>query len=227
MATGVLPLSGQVVQSDDNLVNGQVYTFVFQYTDVYANPNANALLAPLNATAPDFIANDTATQEGTSAYYNLVWTYEGDGTDIVSDVANAMIAAWLGPLGTFEFTLGFGGALSTYNVNASSSSSGVTYSPSILNLIEPVTSAQQAQYQAQAKQQVQAVTTSPGGQIATIGSNDFTQTAAAQAVSASNNVAAISSQANTAAALSNSTVLLVIAGVVVGLFFFLRPRMLV
>jgi hypothetical protein len=181
----------------------------------------------LNATAPDFIANDTATQEGTSAYYNLVWTYEGDGTDIVSDVANAMIAAWLGPLGTFEFTLGFGGALSTYNVSSGASgASGVEYSFSPLNFIEPVTPAQQASYQAEAGAQVAGVASSPGGQIATL-QPAFAATAAAQATSASNNVAAISSQANTAAALSNTTVLLVIAGVVVGLFFFLRPRMLV
>lgn len=225
MATGVLPLSGKVVQSDDNLVNGQVYTFVFQYTDVYANPNANALLAPLDATAPDFIANDTATQEGTSEYYNLVWTYEGDGTDIVSDVANAMIAAWFGPLGTFEFTIGFGGALPTYNISSGASgAAGVTYSFSLGNLIEPVTPEQQASYQSEASAQVSGVAASSGGQIATL-QPAFVATTAAQATSASNNVAAISSQANTAAALSNTTVLLVIAGVVVGLFFFLRPRM--
>jgi hypothetical protein len=216
-------LAGQVVQSDDNLVNGQTYTFVFQYTDVYANPSGSSLIQPLTDSAPDFIQSPVATQEGTTNYYNIAWTYEGDGSDVVSDVANSMIAAWFSPLGTFEFTLGFGGLLPSYNVSSGAGASGVQYSFSLENLLEPVTPTQQATYQAQAQAQVGSVAASPGGQIATL-QPGFNATSTAQAASASNNVAAISSQANTAAALSNTTVLAIIAAVIVGLFFFLRPR---
>jgi len=216
MSAAAIPLSGQVAQNNSNMVNGTRYTFVFQYIDLYANPSPGAMVSDVNSLS--VVQGFQITQEGSSAYYNITFEYEGDGTDLISDVANAMIGAWLNDIGQFEFTLAFTGSLPSYNVNASTASSGIAYQFSPLNLIQPVTPTQQAAYQAAAVQQVNAVAASPGGQIATLQPN-FNATVTDQSVAASNNVAGIASQANTAAALSNSTVLLIVLGIVGGIIY--------
>ncbi len=78
-----------VLDNDANLVNGQTYMFTF------TSPTATAasLLADVVGQAPDFIGNPNTSQTGTALV--LTFTYEGDGSDLVSDVANNIIAAGL------------------------------------------------------------------------------------------------------------------------------------
>lgn len=84
------------VQLDDNLVNGQTYVFQFQLTNRLLNPSVSTVLNDVVSQAPDFLTSVGVTMTvGLSAlFYNVQFTYEGDNTDVVSDVANSLVAAF-------------------------------------------------------------------------------------------------------------------------------------
>jgi hypothetical protein len=88
MSTSTTPL-----QPDDNLSNGQTYTFQLNCTNLILLPSASTVQADLVANAPEFLTSLEVTSPFTTSLYNCQFTYEGDGSDVVSDVANSMIAA--------------------------------------------------------------------------------------------------------------------------------------
>lgn len=98
MSSNTTPMS-----LDDSLVNGQTYTFQFYGNNTFINPSTGTISNDIVANAPDFITSLVVTNPDFSlslanvpflaTSYNVQFTYEGDGGDVVSDVANAIIAA--------------------------------------------------------------------------------------------------------------------------------------
>ena len=110
-----------VLALDDNLVNGQTYTFQFQLANLLFSPDTNTVLNDLYTQAPDFLTSVGVTfSEGLSSYFmNVQFTYEGDGSDVVSDVASAMVAAFLaGSNDSFTFVNAFGSPAASVTVPA-------------------------------------------------------------------------------------------------------------
>lgn len=90
MASSTTPL-----QLDDNLVNGQTYTFQFQCQNWFCLTDLSQTLAgDITANAPSFLTSVGVTSPPTTSLYNVQFTYEGDGSDVVSDVAQSLIAAF-------------------------------------------------------------------------------------------------------------------------------------
>jgi hypothetical protein len=100
--------SGSYLAPDSALVSGQRYMFRFRL-DMRSPPNAATVENDMIANAPKSIRveNDSRFSEDdprfrpvwveTSdhvSYYNIQFIYEGDESDVVSDVANVLIAAW-------------------------------------------------------------------------------------------------------------------------------------
>lgn len=81
------------LQLDDNLTNGTTYTFQFNCTNWVSNPSASTVQKDIVANAPDFLTSMQVTSPFTTSLYNVQFTYEGDGSDVVSDLANSIIAA--------------------------------------------------------------------------------------------------------------------------------------
>jgi hypothetical protein len=97
------------VNANDNLVPGSVYTFTFTLGNLLIQPDVATLETDLTNNAPDFISSVVmAWSSGVGLltnYLNVTFSYIGDGTDIASDVWNAMIAAFAsGSNDTFTFT---------------------------------------------------------------------------------------------------------------------------
>ena len=82
-----------IVQLDENLVNGRTYTFQLKCTNWLLLPSADKVQQDLVDYAPDFLTSLAVTSPFTMSLYNVQFTYEGDGSDVVSDVAAAMVAA--------------------------------------------------------------------------------------------------------------------------------------
>lgn len=82
-----------VFQLDDNLRNGLTYTFQFKCTNWLVLPSVTTVQQDIVANAPDFLTSLGVTSPFTTSLYNVQFTYEGDGSDVVSDVANELIAA--------------------------------------------------------------------------------------------------------------------------------------
>lgn len=84
------------MQPDDNLVNGQTYTFQFKCTNWFSGSFtdiSSTILADITAQAPSFLTSVQVSTPFSTSLYNVQFTYEGDNTDIVSDVANSIIGA--------------------------------------------------------------------------------------------------------------------------------------
>jgi hypothetical protein len=232
MATNAVMVN-PVLNSDDNLVNGRQYTFVFHCDNFLSCPDIQTLWNDLNNNAPNFLGSLNIVRESgaNSSYYNVCFTYEGDGSDVVSDVGQSIATAiQTGSSDSFTYLVGFGANIPTYSVTSGGNTAGVSYQFSPLNLVEPVTPAQQTAYAAEAKAQVQAVGTSPGGQVAsavapsTPTGNTFTDAVSVQATAAGRNVDAIAGQANTAAASSTFLILAAVAAAIVAFFVLAKPR---
>jgi hypothetical protein len=107
------------LQNDDNLSPGLTYTFTFDLENIISMPSVSTLLADISSQAPSFIGSPSASwSSGISPftnYLNVTFTYSGDGSDVVSDVANELIAA---------FQNGSGDSFSYYQ--ATTGSAGVT-----------------------------------------------------------------------------------------------------
>lgn len=83
-----------VVQLDDNFVNGRTYTFQFKCNNWFCLSNlSNTIANDISVAAPDFLTSVQVTSPSLTSLYNVQFTYEGDGSDVVSDVANAIQAA--------------------------------------------------------------------------------------------------------------------------------------
>lgn len=80
-------------QPDDNLIPGQTYTFQLKNNNLILIPSANTIQQDIQAQAPSFVSNIQVTSPTLTALYNCQFNYTGDGTDVVSDVANELIAA--------------------------------------------------------------------------------------------------------------------------------------
>ena len=89
--------SGTTVAPDDNLVPGQTYTFVLKLLNYITDPGQSKVQAEILQNAPNFLGSlMVQAQSGLSpftTYYNVTFTYTGDGSDVASDVAAAIIAA--------------------------------------------------------------------------------------------------------------------------------------
>jgi hypothetical protein len=77
-----------ILASDANLVNGQTYTFVF------TGPSASvaSVSQDIAGQAPDFITQVQVTAIAGGGF-NVQFVYEGDGSDVVQDVASAIVGA--------------------------------------------------------------------------------------------------------------------------------------
>jgi hypothetical protein len=82
-----------VLQLDDNLSNGRTYTFQFKSENWFINPSVDDVQNDIYTAAPDFITSLQVTSPFTTSLYNVQFTYEGDGSDVVSDVAMSIVAA--------------------------------------------------------------------------------------------------------------------------------------
>jgi hypothetical protein len=85
-------------QLDDNMIPGQTYTFQLSLSNIIVHPSTSTMQSDLINNAPSFVdTNLQVTAVDTlnifSNLYNLQFTYSGDGTDVVSDVAAAIISA--------------------------------------------------------------------------------------------------------------------------------------
>jgi hypothetical protein len=90
-----------IADLDANLKNGHTYTFQFKCDNLFCFSDlSQTIVSDLAMQAPDFVQSvqvKSPTGGGwfaaTAALYNVQFTYEGDGSDIVSDLANVLIAA--------------------------------------------------------------------------------------------------------------------------------------
>lgn len=88
--TGVL-----VLELDDNLRNGKTYTFQFKCDNWFCLTDISQRLQDdIYAQAPDFVTSVGVSSPKTTSLYNVQFTYEGDGSDVVSDLANSFIAVF-------------------------------------------------------------------------------------------------------------------------------------
>jgi hypothetical protein len=101
------------VQLDDQLINGRTYTFQFQDQNFFTS-STSRLQQDLIDQAPDFLVNVQVLPISlglTSSYLNVQFTYEGDGSDVISDVANAIGSAFQnGSNDTFQFIAAYANA---------------------------------------------------------------------------------------------------------------------
>jgi hypothetical protein len=79
-----------ILASDSNLVNGQTYVFVFN------GPSATvgSVTQDITGQAPDFVTQVQVTSIPGGGF-NVQFVYEGDGSDLVQDVASAIVGAAL------------------------------------------------------------------------------------------------------------------------------------
>lgn len=117
----------QLCQPDDNLVPGQTYTFQLKSENWVVPVSSDTVTQDLNGNAPSFISNLQVSSPTLTSLYNCQFTYSGDGSDVVSDVANELIAA---------VQTGSGDSMSFVGAVADTASS-ITVSPT--NAVQTVT----------------------------------------------------------------------------------------
>jgi hypothetical protein len=76
------------LSNDTNLVNGKVYTFIFTGGSSAAN-----LADDIQEQAPSFLTQVVVNPLSGGSGFSVQFTYEGDGSDVVSDVASSIVAA--------------------------------------------------------------------------------------------------------------------------------------
>lgn len=76
---------------DVNMTPGAEYTFSFKATNWFSNPGVSNILQLIADNAPSFIGQPNAAYSGST--FNLSFAYQGDGSDVIQDVANELIAA--------------------------------------------------------------------------------------------------------------------------------------
>lgn len=83
---------------DDNMIPGGTYTFQLSLDNLITHPSTSTIQRDLVTTAPSFVSNDLQimippTLNPFSNVYNVQFTYNGDGSDVISDVAGLIISA--------------------------------------------------------------------------------------------------------------------------------------
>lgn len=83
---------------DENMIPGQTYTFQMSLDNLITHPSTSTIQRDLGAQAPGFVSNNlVVTQEQTlnpfSNVYDVQFTYSGDGSDVISDVAGSIVSA--------------------------------------------------------------------------------------------------------------------------------------
>lgn len=105
---------GTIVPADANLIPGQTYTFTFTLGNWFSLPSESKVVNELASSAPDFISNVSVKESSglspLTNYYDVTFTYTGDGSDVASDVAAAMIAAFSAGGDSFSLSAMNGGA---------------------------------------------------------------------------------------------------------------------
>ena len=97
-----MPTTANVLQNDDNLSPGITYTFSFKSCNTFFDGSTATILGDIQASAPDFIGSVSVNYSTAftnlaslwATFLNVTFTYTGDGSDVVSDVANALIACF-------------------------------------------------------------------------------------------------------------------------------------
>jgi len=117
-----MPASTDLLQLDDNLVNGQTYTFTLQLQNWITSPSDATVQQDLIDNAPDFLTSLQVTHQErffSGDYYNVQFTYEGDGSDVVSDLASLLVGAIkAGSNDNFVFVQAIGAAASAVQSQA-------------------------------------------------------------------------------------------------------------
>lgn len=80
-------------QPDDNMIPGQTYTFQLKCTNYVLLPSTDTIQVDIGNNAPEFVADLHVTSPSLTSLYNCQFTYQGDGSDVITDVANSLIAA--------------------------------------------------------------------------------------------------------------------------------------
>ena len=89
----------QLAQLDENTVPGQTYTFQFKLNNYIEVPRNTTIQQDLVQNAPNFVQQSLQVTSPSSVTnplgltYNIQFTYGGDGSDVISDVANELIAS--------------------------------------------------------------------------------------------------------------------------------------
>lgn len=113
-----------VLQLDDNLVNGRTYVFQFDCTNMFWCPKVDVIQDDIYQYAPDFVQSLGVTSPTLTTLYNVQFTYEGDGSDVVSDLAQSFVGAFLaGSNDNFRF-VGAVAATSAYITVTPSNAAG-------------------------------------------------------------------------------------------------------
>jgi len=126
------------VENDFNMIPGQTYTFKLNLENLITKPTTSTMQADLQANAPSFVNNNmsvTWESQGwnwTTNVADVQFTYNGDGSDVISDVANAIIAT-LKSGSNDDFTFVAAYADNAGNVNTSSNP--------LTDLTKPITDA--------------------------------------------------------------------------------------
>jgi hypothetical protein len=122
---------GTNVMADDNLIPGQTYTFTFKLENYFFNPGQQKAQNSLVNYAPDYLGNLMVTQNSglgpLTNYYAVTFTYAADGSDVASDVAAAMIAAFAAGGDNFSLSamsMGATGLSASTDVGAIASGAG-------------------------------------------------------------------------------------------------------
>jgi hypothetical protein len=138
---------GATVLPDDNLLPGQSYTFVFTLKNWFSMPSQATVAGELQANAPDFLTNvQVVSTSGVGLltnYYNVTFTYRGDGSDVASDVAASMLAAFAAGGDSFEVTAmtqGYTGYSAASDVSGAGAALGSTIGNTIGNAASAATS---------------------------------------------------------------------------------------
>lgn len=84
--------------NDDNLTPGVTYTFQLSLDNYFTLPRTQTVQQDLAANAPNFVSNDVQISVSPDVNplkntFNVQFTYNGDGSDVVSDVATAIVSA--------------------------------------------------------------------------------------------------------------------------------------
>lgn len=86
-------MSAALCQPDDNLIPGQTYTFQFKNSNWVESFSTDTVTQDIVNNAPGFISDVQVLSPSLTSLYNCQFMYSGDGTDVVADVANEIIAA--------------------------------------------------------------------------------------------------------------------------------------
>ncbi|HMD53861.1 MAG TPA: hypothetical protein VKJ65_04860 [Phycisphaerae bacterium] len=87
---GGLQATSTLLANDQPLVNGQTYTFTF----LAPGATVDSLSSDIIGQAPNFIVNPVVVPISGGGF-NVTFIYEGDGSDVVQDVASSIVAAGL------------------------------------------------------------------------------------------------------------------------------------